>query len=186
MLFLLFISLLICQRLAELVIAKRNEQQMKQLGAVEFGQSHYPFIVAVHSLFFLAFMIEVIVLKKAISPTWPVLLPIFLALQVGRVWALSSLGKYWNTKIIVMPNAEIVKRGPYRYIKHPNYLIVTLELIIIPLLFQAYFTAIVFTILNAVILAIRISAEEKALKHLTDYKDQFVENPSLVKKFNKV
>ena len=100
---------------------------------------------------------------------WPIYLTTFLLVQLGRVWVIATLGKYWNTKIIVLPGSNIVAKGPFKYIKHPNYLIVTIELIVIPLLFQAYITAIVYFILNQVILAIRIPMEEKALREHTDF-----------------
>ncbi|MFE8695739.1 isoprenylcysteine carboxyl methyltransferase family protein [Cytobacillus sp. FJAT-53684] len=186
MLFYIFLFLIIGQRLSELMIAKRNERHMKQKGAIEFGQSHYPFIVAVHSLFFVSLIIEVALLQKNLSPNWPVFLTLFLLAQMGRVWVLASLGPFWNTKILVLPEANIVKKGPYQYVKHPNYIIVTIELIVIPLLFQAYMTAILFTIFNAVILAIRIPTEERALKQLTEYTEAFAKSPSQIKNVKKV
>ncbi len=164
-----FILLLIAQRLAELLIARRNEQWMKQRGAREFGQTHYRFIVFFHSLFFVSYWIEVTVWDSALSPIWPLLLTIFLFTQLVRVWALTSLGKFWNTKIIVLPGASVVQKGPYRFLKHPNYMVVILEFIIIPLFFQAYYTTILFTVLNLLVLSIRIPAEEKALNELTEY-----------------
>lgn len=94
----------------------------------------------------------------------------FLLVQAGRIWALTSLGEFWNTKIIVLPEARPIKRGPYRYLKHPNYVIVSIELLVIPLLFHAYMTAVIFTILNGYLLSIRIPAEEQALAQLTEYK----------------
>jgi methyltransferase len=169
-----FILLLITQRLAELIIARRNEQWMKQRGAREFGQTHYRLIVLLHSLFFVSYWIEVTIGERMLSPAWPFLLTLFLLTQLVRVWALASLGKYWNTKIIVLPGASVVKKGPYRFMKHPNYLVVTMEFLIIPLLFQAYYTAILFTLLNLVILSIRIPAEEKALHELTEYPISFM------------
>ncbi|KAB2338260.1 hypothetical protein F7731_01460 [Cytobacillus depressus] len=186
MLFTFFIALVIFQRVAELCIAKKNERWMKNQGALEFGEGHYIFIVIVHSLFFVSYIIEVFHYDKIISPIWPILLSLFLLTQAGRFWALASLGRYWNTKIIVLPKAEIVKKGPYRFIKHPNYTIVSAEFIIIPLLFQAYITAMLFTILNVIILAIRIPAEEKALKELTSYKEAFPEVLGLSKRLKKV
>ena len=93
----------------------------------------------------------------------------FLLTQLIRVWAITSLGRYWNTKIIVLPGAKMVNKGPYRFLKHPNYLVVTIEFIVIPLLFEAYFTAFFFSLLNGIILRIRIAAEEKALYQLTGY-----------------
>ncbi|MDP4161912.1 MAG: isoprenylcysteine carboxylmethyltransferase family protein [Bacillota bacterium] len=187
--FYLFFVTVTLQRICELIIAKQNEKWMKKQGAVEFGQAHYRAMVLIHFLFFLSFLSEVIFLKKVISPFWVVLLILFLITQVVRIWALFSLGKYWNTKILVLPETKVVKRGPYRFLKHPNYAIVTIELMIIPLLFQAYLTAIFFSILNMVILSVRIPAEEKALKELTNYDGEF-ENykrfvPKMLKKCDK-
>ncbi|WP_102274818.1 isoprenylcysteine carboxyl methyltransferase family protein [Cytobacillus massiliigabonensis] len=186
MLFYIFVFLLICQRVLELLIAKRNEHRMKQKGAIEFGQSHYPFIVAVHCLFFVSLIIEVTFYHSDLSPYWAIFLLLFFIAQFGRLWALTSLGTFWNTKIIVLPEAKIVKKGPYRYVKHPNYIIVAIELIVIPLLFQANITAIVFTILNAMILSIRIPAEERALKSLTEYKETFAKSSSQINDVKKV
>lgn len=157
----------------ELVIAKRNEKWMKNRGAVEFGQEHYPFIVLMHMLFFIVLLFEVIFFNKEISHAWPILLVFFVAAQAGRIWALSSLGRFWNTKIIVLPGSNPIRRGPYRFLKHPNYVIVGIELLVIPLLFNAYLTAILFTLLNLVMLSIRIPAEELALAQLTDYESAF-------------
>ncbi|WP_313800549.1 isoprenylcysteine carboxylmethyltransferase family protein [Cytobacillus sp.] len=186
MLFIIFVFLLIGQRGIELLLAKRNEHRMKQKGAIEFGQSHYPFIVAVHSIFFVSLIIEWVLVPGDLSPYWPIFLSLFLIAQYGRLWVLMSLGTYWNTKIIVLPEADIVKKGPYRYVKHPNYIIVMIELIVIPLLFQAYWTAILFPILNAAVLCIRIPAEERALKSLTKYKEAFAKNAPQVNDVKKV
>jgi methyltransferase len=169
----LFLSVVLVQRVCELVIAKRNERWMKKQGGVEYGKPQYVFIVAIHALFFISFCFEVLGQRKEISPLWTILLFLFLLTQIGRVWALSSLGKYWNTKIIVVPNATIVSKGPYKFLKHPNYLIVTLEFFIIPLLYQAYGTLIAFSLLNALILMFRIPAEERALCDHTQYKEVF-------------
>jgi methyltransferase len=188
LIFYLVLAIIIIQRLAELRIARSNELWMKSKGALEFGQKHYKLMVMMHTLFFVALLAEVIVLKRGLSPYWPALLILFLVTQGVRVWALSSLGRFWNTKIIVLPNANIVRKGPYRFIKHPNYVIVTIELIVIPLLFQAYITAGVFTLLNAAMLYIRIPAEEKALKQLTEYDTTFKDCnrfvPELLKKYD--
>ncbi|WP_046175857.1 isoprenylcysteine carboxyl methyltransferase family protein [Domibacillus indicus] len=168
--FLMFISFLCAQRLLELVIARRNEKWMISQGGYEAGARHYPFMVALHVSFFASLIAEVVLLGKSISLAWPVWLVLFLLAQLGRVWTLRSLGPFWNTKIIVLPGAKIVKKGPYRWVRHPNYIIVTMELIIIPLLFQAYYTALIFTFLNALMLAVRIGAEEQALIEATDFK----------------
>ena len=186
MVFFFFISFIVLQRMAELYIAKKNEISMKQKGAIEFGKGHYPFIIMIHSLFFVSLINEVVIFHKELSPSWPFFLVIFLLIQLGRVWALYSLGEFWNTKILVLPNANIVRKGPYRFIKHPNYLIVTAEFLIIPLLFQAYMTAVIFSVLNALVLTIRIRIEEKALKQLTEYAEAYGDAANHEKNVNKV
>lgn len=160
---------MIVQRISELIVARRNETWMKKQGAQEYGKQHYIFMVAIHVGFFVVLMMEVNYTNRPLHPFWPYLLFIFFIVQIARIWVISSLGKYWNTKIIVLPGAEIVQSGPFKYIKHPNYCIVTIELLIIPIMFQAYVTAIVFLILNQLILAVRIPAEEKALRKHTNY-----------------
>lgn len=112
--FSLFLAFVIFQRVCELAIAKRNENWMKEQGGVEFGKTHYIFIVFVHALFFISLCLEVLVQEKEISPYWPGIVSLFLVTQIGRIWALSSLGKYWNTKIIVVPHATVIKKGPYK------------------------------------------------------------------------
>lgn len=176
MVFLLFISFVICQRLAELMIARKNEKWMKENGAIEYGSKHYPAMVLIHIGFLVSVIFEVGYFNLELSPLWGMVLTGFIVTQLIRVWALKSLGPFWNTKIIVLPGANIIKKGPYRFIRHPNYLIVTLELILIPVLFQAYFTAILFTLCNFVILYIRIPLEEKALKEWTGYEMVFENN----------
>jgi methyltransferase len=171
--FLFFVGFIIFQRITELIIAKRNEKWMVSQGAIEFGRGHYPAMVAIHTAFFLSFILEVAYFQKFLSAYWPWLLAIFLFTQGMRVWALTSLGRFWNTKIIILPGAEVVKKGPYKIIKHPNYLIVAVELIVIPLMFNAFITMMAFTVLNIIILSIRIPAEEKALKELTEYEHRF-------------
>ena len=167
------LTIVIIQRLVELFIAKRNEKWMKSQGALEAGASHYPYMVAMHVCFFIALIVEVIGFNRELSPVWPLFLTLFLLAQVLRVWCLSSLGKYWNTKIIVLPNAEVVRKGPYKWIRHPNYVIVATELIVLPLQFSAYITAILFTLLNIWMMSVRIPAEEQALKKVTNYKEEF-------------
>ncbi len=166
MLFVIVFTLICIQRLVELRIAKRNEQYMKQRGAIEFGQSHYPFIVSLHILFLCSLLLEYLVKSPSLNVLWVLLLTLFFLLQISRIWVIKSLGHFWNTKIIVLPNANLVKKGPYKWISHPNYVIVALEILVIPLIFQAYFTAVIFTILNMVMMLVRIPAEEAALKRI--------------------
>ncbi|MEW9501018.1 isoprenylcysteine carboxyl methyltransferase family protein [Jeotgalibacillus marinus] len=174
MLFLFIIAMVCVQRLIELWIAKRNEKWMLDKGAVEAGSSHYPFMIALHASFFLSLLVEVILFDRAISPSWQSLITLFLLTQAARIWCLLSLGRFWNTKILVLPRAEVVKKGPYKFIRHPNYLIVTMEILLLPLLFQAYFTAIVFSLLNVAMLSVRIPEEEKALMKVTNYNEIFL------------
>ena len=173
MLFGIFIGLIALQRLAELYIAKQNEKQMKRMGGVEYGVDHYRWMVLMHSSFFLALTFEVVGFTRDFSSIWPIWLSLFLMAQVGRVWVIMSLGKHWNTKIIVVPDAEVIIKGPYRYIKHPNYLIVATEIIVISLLFNAYYTAMIFSLLNAWMMSVRIPLEERALKEHTEYSAVF-------------
>lgn len=173
MVFIIFLAFLIFQRVVELFIANSNERWMKEQGAKEYGQNHYRFMVLIHVGFFISLIVEIFIMNRSLHPYWPLLLIFFIIVQIGRVWVISSLGKYWNTKIIVLPGAEVVKKGPFKYMRHPNYFIVTIELLVIPLLFQAYVTACVFFILNQVILMVRIPLEERALKENTDYDTYF-------------
>jgi methyltransferase len=170
--YLLFIFLIL-QRFTELTIAKSNERWMKARGAFETGQSHYKWIVLVHTGFFLSFFIEVVFVDREPAVWWWIPFVVFLAAQVLRVWSLASLGHFWNTRIIILPGADVVAKGPYRLMRHPNYVIVAAEILSIPLIFQAYVTAVLFSILNVIILSIRIPIEEKALADATDYKKTF-------------
>jgi methyltransferase len=177
MVFYLFFLFVIGERIVELTIAKRNERILKAMGAKEFGIRHYRWIVIMHILFLLSFAAESLSRGAELSPWWPLLFGLFIVVQGLRVWTLRSLGRFWNTKILVLPNAEVVAKGPYRWLRHPNYLVVVLEMWLIPVMFQAYWTALIFSITNAVMLSIRINVEEKALKSLTNYADQFDESP---------
>ncbi len=162
MIFILFISFVILLRLGELFLSKRNEKWLLQNDAVEYGKGHYSFIVALHVLFIVSLIVEYCLQTK---PTCDLPLLIFYFLLLAfKVWVISSLGKYWNTKIFHIPDVPLIKKGPYKFMKHPNYAIVVAEIIIIPLIFHLYFTAIVFSFLNAIVLWVRISEENKALE----------------------
>lgn len=169
--FLVFWCFLVIQRLAEVRIAKRNEGILRSKGAVEAGKDHYKWMVMMHVSFFVFLFLEVMMLETGSPFWWMVPFVLFLAAQVVRLWAIMSLGVYWNTKIILLPGAKVVAKGPYRFIRHPNYLVVSIELLVIPLIFGAYFTSILFTVLNILMLRVRIAEEEKALINLTDYEN---------------
>ncbi|WP_458412883.1 isoprenylcysteine carboxyl methyltransferase family protein [Schinkia sp. CFF1] len=173
MFFIIFVSLVILQRAVELRIAKKNEEWMKANGGYEVGNGHYKYIVLVHVLFFVSLMMEVVLLEKSLSALWILFLLFFTLAQSLRVWSLLSLGRFWNTKIIIVSNVNIISKGPYKFIRHPNYLVVVIELLVIPLMFNAFWTALIFTLLNMIVLSIRIPIEEKALIRETDYKAVF-------------
>lgn len=165
MIFGFIVLLVIVQRLIELIVAKRNEKAMLAKGAYEVGAVHYPYMILLHSSFFVSLIIEGMFSNALQTPHYLLLL-LFLLLQVARIWCLLSLKSFWNTKILILPGAELVRKGPYAYIKHPNYVVVCLEILVLPLMFQAYFTAICFTVLNIIMLAVRIPVEERALKEV--------------------
>ncbi|QBP43044.1 isoprenylcysteine carboxyl methyltransferase [Paenisporosarcina antarctica] len=171
--FISVIGFVIVQRIVELFVARNNEIWMRSQGAYEVGASHYPFMLAIHVGFFISLIFEFVILGRSLSANFLLFLVIFLVLQMMRVWVISSLGRFWNTKIIVLPGAPVVNKGPFRLIKHPNYIVVSCEIFIIPLMFGAYFTALVFTLLNLIILSIRIPIEEAALREVTNYKQVF-------------
>ncbi len=159
MAFIIFITFFILQRLSELLIAKRNEKWLLQQGAVEYGKAHYPFMIAMHTLFVVSIIAEYI--WRGQPAIYWAFLAIFLLVLSFKFWALSSLGKYWNTKIYRIPGVYPVKKGPYKFLKHPNYMEVVCEIAVIPLVFHLYYTAIIFTILNAAMLTVRIREENR-------------------------
>ncbi len=154
------VALVILQRLGELVIAKRNTARLMAEGATEIGANHYPVMVALHASWCAA-LVWVAVSDPAVN--WP-LIAIFLVLQLGRVWVLTTLGPYWTTRIITVETAELVKKGPFRFVRHPNYLVVALEIPILPLALDAPIVAVIFGLANLAMLAWRIRVEEGALK----------------------
>lgn len=152
---LLFVT---AQRLAELVYARRNEARLRARGAVEHAPEHYWLIVALHAAWLGGLWLTAT--DKPVQPIW---LLIFVVLQVLRLWVLATLKERWTTRIIVLREAPLVSGGPYRFIRHPNYAIVAAEIFVLPMVFGLYAYAIAFSLLNAVVLGIRIRAENQAL-----------------------
>jgi methyltransferase len=152
------LTLVTLQRLSELVIARRNTERLLAHGAIEVGARHYPLMVSMHS----AWLITLWVLGRDQDVNLS-LLAIFVLLQGVRVWTLATLGSRWTTRIIVLPGEPLITSGPYRYLSHPNYAVVTGEIAVLPLALHLPGVAIVFTVLNAAMLAIRIRAESHAL-----------------------
>lgn len=156
------------ERLAELVVAKRNMAWSRAKGGVEFGAKHYPLMVVLHTGFLAGALIEVIGLHRPFLPAlgWP-MLAIVVGAQGLRWWCITTLGKQWNTRVVVIPGAPRVDGGPYRFFSHPNYVAVVAEGIALPLVHTGWITALVFTVLNAALLRTRIRTENAALASLS-------------------
>lgn len=149
------------QRVAELALSQRNTKRLLAKGAYEVAPEHYPFLVLLH-----AFWLAMLWIFGPGPPIEVVPLILFILLQLGRVWVISTLGERWTTRIIILPGAPLVTSGPYRWVNHPNYLIVIGEIAILPLVFGLPMIAITFSILNAAMLYVRIRAENAALETL--------------------
>ena len=147
------------QRLAELGYARRNARRLLAAGGVEHGAGHYPLFVALHG----AWLAALFALVPAEVPANWGLLGLYGLLQLGRLWVIASLGRRWTTRVIVVPGAPLIKRGPYRFLRHPNYLVVALEIPVLPLAFGAWHIALAFGLANLALLAQRIRAERRAL-----------------------
>jgi methyltransferase len=160
------VGLVALQRLLELRLSRRHERTLRGRGAVEWGRGHYPWMVGLHLLWLLSTLVEGILRGSVLPAYWPIPLALFLLVQPLRYWAIFSLGENWNTRILVVPGAKLVARGPYRYLRHPNYVVVFVEIATFPLIFGAWVTALVFSILNAVLLFVRIKTENRALREL--------------------
>lgn len=159
-----FAVLVLLQRFGELRIAQRNGQHLMELGAAEYGASHYPLFFWLHGAWFVGWLTEVAG-NPSLHSLWLFWLLLFLAAQVLRYWCIFTLGQFWNTRILVLPGADLVCKGPYRYMRHPNYLAVAVELFALPMIFGCWVTASVAAVLNGILLlGIRIPAEERALQ----------------------
>lgn len=156
-------AVIVLERLGELILAQRNFSRALARGAQEFGAGHYPLFFLLHTVWLLGWLIEST--GSSLSPFWPAWLGLFACGQLLRYWCIASLGPCWNTRILVIPGLKAVQRGPYRWLAHPNYVAVAIELAAVPLLFGAVKTALVATVANAVLLLlIRIPEEERALQ----------------------
>ena len=156
---LIVFTYVIMQRLAELVYAKANTRRLLAEGGREHGARHYPLFIVLHS----GWLAAIALFAAPTSAPDMLLLGIFIASQAFRFWTLASIGRWWTTRIISAPHFPRVRRGPYRFIKHPNYALVVLEIAVLPLLLGATAMAIIFSILNAVLLWWRIRIENDVL-----------------------
>jgi methyltransferase len=153
------IALVVLQRTGELALANRNTRKLKARGAIEIGAGHYRLMVLLHMAWLLA-VLWLLPAPLIIHWAW---LAVFVVLQAGRVWVIASLGPYWTTRIISVPDAPLVTRGPYRFVRHPNYMVVAGEILALPLVFGEIGAAIFFSLVNAAMLFWRIREEETGL-----------------------
>jgi methyltransferase len=157
------------ERLAELVVSKRNAAWSLAHGGRETGQGHYPWMVLLHTGLLVGALVEAWTVRPDVPAAlaWSMLV-LVLASQGLRWWCIATLGHAWNTRVIVVPGAELVRRGPYHYLSHPNYVAVVVEGVALPLVHAAWVTALVFTMLNAVLLTVRLRVETSALTALQE------------------
>ena len=162
------LGFLVVQRLAELGFARRNRRALLARGAVEVGQGHYPAMVGLHAGWLLA-------LAATIDPRTAVSLPllaVFILLQCGRVWVIATLGSRWTTRVVVLPGAAPIRSGPYRFLRHPNYVIVCGEMAVVPLMFGAWILAATASATNLLVLRARLQVENEALERLGGGQDR--------------
>lgn len=156
------LALVTLQRVAELLLARRNAGRLLARGGVEVGAGHYPFIVSLHAAWLIGLWI--MAWDRPVGPIW---ISLFVFLQLLRIWVVATLGDRWTTRIIVLPGAPLVRRGPYRVLSHPNYAIVVAEIAVLPIAFGLPGYAVLFSVLNAAMLWVRIRVENRALARLT-------------------
>jgi methyltransferase len=161
----LLIAAVALERVAELVVSQRNLRWSRARGGVEFGAAHYPLMVLLHTVLLVACLVEAAHREFIPVLGWS-MFALVVAAQGLRWWCITTLGHQWNTRVVVVPGAGRVTGGPYRFLSHPNYVAVVVEGIALPLVHTAWVTALVFTLLNAALLWMRISVEDKALRTL--------------------
>jgi len=167
--YLVLVGAVALERLAELVVSRRNARWSFERGGIETGRGHLPAMIALHAALLVACPVEVLVAGRPFVPAlgWP-MLALVGAGQALRWWCVASLGPHWNTRVIVVPGAAPVRRGPYRWARHPwarhpNYVAGVVEGLALPLVHTAWVTAIAFTLLNALVLRARLRVENAAL-----------------------
>lgn len=165
--FVVVVCLVALERLAELVVSRRNAAWSFARGGREYGRGHYPVMVVLHSGFLVAMLAEAFVRRPEVSPAlaWS-MLALVVAAQALRWWCILTLGRRWNTRVIVVPHLPAVRTGPYRVLAHPNYVAVVIEGIALPMVHAAWITAVAFTVLNAGLLVVRLRVEDTALSSL--------------------
>lgn len=164
---------LVSERLFELQLSRRHLLAQTARGGREFYPETFPRLVALHILFLLALLGESYPWHLSLSPGKSALLALFILLQGGRYWCIASLGACWNTRIVLVPGGTTCRTGPYRFLAHPNYLVVTLEFVLLPLLMAAPYTLALFFPANIIVLRQRLRLEEQSLREFTDYNEKF-------------
>jgi methyltransferase len=159
----IFFAFLALQYGGELWLSARHQRRLRARGAFERGRAHFPLLVAVHVLFPVALAVEVLRAGARPPAAWPLALAALIAAQALRLWSMTALGEHWSVRVLVVPGAARIRRGPYRFLAHPNYLAVVVELIAAPLMFGAWRTAVAIGAINAVALGVRIRCEDRAL-----------------------
>ena len=175
------VALVAAARLVELALARRNYRRLLARGGVEAGAGHYPWMVALHTVWLITCLAEVWLLDRPFLPWLGIpALAVFLAAFALRYWVISTLGERWTTRIVILPGVPPITGGPYRWLRHPNYLAVVLEILSLPLVHTAWLTALVFSLLDAILLRVRIRAEEEGLSRLSGYDEAFAGRPRLI------
>lgn len=165
--------LLAVQRLLEVALSRRNRSRLLAAGGREFYPETFARMAALHGAFLLALTIESYPWRLPANGPTILGLAAFFLLEGMRLWCIASLGHSWNTRIVLVPGGATIRRGPYRWLRHPNYLVVALEFVLLPLLLRAWWTLALFPLLNLLVLRQRIRLEEAALREFTDYAEQF-------------
>ena len=171
-LYTMLVGMVALERLVELFISNRNTRRLKSQGALEVGSGHYPIMVVMHTLFLISAPLEVWLLSRPLIPALAIsMLVVLLAALALRYWVIATLRDRWTTRVICLPGSPLIATGPYRYLRHPNYLAVVAETFSLPMVHTAWLTATVFTICNAVLLRVRIRVEDRALWRYGAYFD---------------
>ena len=172
------VAMVAVMRLIELAISRRNIARLEARGAIEVGRSLYPRMVAVHTLFLVACVAEVWLLHRPV--VWPiaaVAIGLLVAAAALRIWVMVTLGERWTTRVVVLPETAPVTGGPFRWMRHPNYVAVVVEIVALPMIHTAWLTAVVFSLANALVLSSRIRTEEKALAESGPYLNDMGDRP---------
>lgn len=175
------LGLVVVERLVELSISQRNERRLRRQGAIEVGREQYRWMVLAHTLFLICCPLEVWLLNR---PFVPALALSSLVLLVGamalRYWVIGTLGQRWTTRVLCLPGERVIQTGPYRWLRHPNYLAVVIEVIALPMVHTAWLSALTFSALNGWVLQVRIRTEEQGLNHTSEYLETLGDRPRLV------